>query len=172
MIAAAAQNGFRFSIASSDSGRNSDTGPSRWPVLWATRYGASANARPPTSDAPRGSPSERSQAHAAPPAAGYVRSVKTFHASTAPSAATSGQYGSPKTSPWKFARGESSGRKLYGSRHGAFRCPSWWSNSQRFQLVCRWSPGVASAIVGGAAARKCDVTCASAGHVARKPASA
>ena len=112
VIAAAAQNGFRFSIASSDSGRNSEIGPSRWPVLCATRYGASANARPPTSDAPRGSPSERSHAHVAPPAAVYVNSVKTFHASTAPSSVNRGQYGRPNARPWKFARGESSGRKL------------------------------------------------------------
>jgi len=137
VIAAAAQNGLRFSTASSESGRKSEIGPSRWPVLCTTRYGASANASPPTNAAPRGSPTARSHAHAATPAAVYVSSVKMFHASTAPNAANRGQYGSPKTSPAKFARGEISGWKLYGSSHGARRCSSWWPKSQKFQPVCR-----------------------------------
>ena len=43
-------------------------GPSRWPTLCSTRYGAIANTSPPASAAARGSPSSRSQAHANSPA--------------------------------------------------------------------------------------------------------
>ena len=51
-------------------------------------------------------------------------SVKTFQATTAPNSAMSGQYGSPKTSPWKFGRGLTSGWKLYGSSQKARPCSS------------------------------------------------
>jgi hypothetical protein len=49
-------------------GNSIEIGPSRWPTLCWTRYGAIANANPPASAGPRGRSSSRSQAHAASPA--------------------------------------------------------------------------------------------------------
>ena len=115
-----------------DRGRSIAIHARRWPALHcAWRYGAIANASPPASDAPRGVPTSRSQSAVKPPAPRKPSRRKTFHASTVPSTAWSGQYTYPNGQPARFQRGLTSGWKLYGSRHGARPCSSWCPTSQR-----------------------------------------
>jgi len=105
------------SYVHSASGSSTAIGPIRCPVLCATRYGASANARPPASAAARGTASSRSHAHAAPPARTYDRSTNAFHATTGPASAASADQGSPNSQPRKTDVGSAAGWNEYGSRH-------------------------------------------------------
>ncbi len=111
--------------------------PSKWPALCARRYGAIANARPPRKAAARGSRSWRSQPYVTRPAATIPASSSTFQATTGPNAASSGQKGIPNGQPLRFSCCSVSGWKLYGSRHGAAPCPSWWPSSQKRYAACR-----------------------------------
>ena len=141
-MAAAASTSRRVSTAQSDSGSSIEIGPSRCPVLWATRYGASAKARPPTSAAPSPSPSDRSQSAAKPPAPRYESSTNAFQAPTVSSTRSSGHQTSANGQPAKFMRGSTSGWNEYGSSHGAAARSIWCPGSHRLYAVCRWSPGV------------------------------
>ncbi len=59
-----------------------------------------------------------------------TRAQGSSQAPTWPSAASSGQYGSPKSQPWRFGRGSTTGWNEYGSSQGAAPSPSWWPTSQ------------------------------------------
>ena len=100
--ATAAQTNRRRSSASSTAGSRNAIRPSRWPVDWPSRYGASAKTRPPTSAAPRASPSARSHQHVSAPAATIERRTTRLYAQMFPSSARSGQKGIPSSHPCRF----------------------------------------------------------------------
>ena len=92
--------------------------------------------------------------------------MNTFQASTGPSARTSGQYGNPNGHHAAFGCASASGRKLYGSTHGARACSSWCPASQSRYSLWRWSPGAASPWPGAPPAMKLDQAWTTAGSVA------
>ena len=80
--------------------------------LWATRYGAIANASPPIAAAAGGTSSARSQPYVRSPAATIVPSRSRFQATTGPKAASSGQKTRPNGQPARTTCGSTSGWKL------------------------------------------------------------